>query len=215
MARASRKSPVGRPPYTPAQQEAIRERILAIARTLFAEEGFESVSMRRIAARVDCAPMTLYRYFANKRALLRHIWEDVFVDVFARCEEAVAGETDPTARLRAFAHAYLAYWFEQPDHYRLIFLNQDEVEPGGDRYYVESSAIVERFKSVERDFAAGIAAGVLRDADPELLAQEFLCALHGLALCVITIPEYPWRDRTQLAAGLVDTLLAGFARRAS
>lgn len=201
----------GRPPYTPEQEAAIRRRLVDIARALFTEEGFNSVSMRKIAARADCSPMALYRYFANKRALLRYIWEDIFVDVFEQCAKAVAGEETPGAQLRAFARVYLDYWFAHPDHYRVIFLNEDAVGGEGDQYYVFSSDILERLGLVRDLFASGIAAGDFAAGDAELFAQQFLCSLQGLAHCLITIPEYPWHARDALVTGTVDTLLRGFA----
>lgn len=203
---------VGRPAYSPAQQATIRHRLVAIARALFAEEGFQSVSMRKIAARAECSPMALYRYFANKRALLRYIWADIFAHVFERCDAAVAAEATPEARLRAFAEAYLDYWFTHPDSYRVIFLNEDAVGPEGDHYYVHSSDIRDRFAIVRRQIEAGMAAGAFAEADAELVAQQFLCALHGLAHCLITIPEYPWEARPTLVTGTINTLLRGIAR---
>lgn len=212
--RTSDRPKLGRPAHTPEQEDAIRRRLVDIARALFTEEGFANVSMRKIAARAGCSPMALYRYFANKRALLRFIWEDIFIDVFARCGAAVAGEETPADRLRAFARTYLDYWFQHPDHYRVIFLNEDAVGSEDDAYYVFSSGILNRFAIVRELIASGMAQGAFATADPELLAQQFLCALQGLAHNLITIPEYPWQDRDTLVRGTIETLLRGFAATA-
>ena len=210
MTQTQKQPTVGRPAYTQEQAEAIRGRLVDIARDLFSEEGFAHVSMRKIAARAGCSPMALYRYFANKRALLRYIWEDIFAHVFDQCTAAVVAAADPSARLRAFAHTYLAYWFEHPDHYRVIFLNEDAVGPEGDNYYVDSSSILDRFAIIRTEIEAGMAQGVFAAGDAEFLAQQFLCTLQGIAHSTITIPEYPWRDRTALVTGTVDSMLRGF-----
>jgi AcrR family transcriptional regulator len=55
----------GRRPGEPAT----RERIEAAARTLFAEEGFRSTSIRAIAARAEVDPALVLHYFGSKRAL--------------------------------------------------------------------------------------------------------------------------------------------------
>ena len=211
MTQAQKQPAVGRPAYTQEQAEAIRGRLVDIARNLFTEEGFVHVSMRKIAARAGCSPMALYRYFANKRALLRYIWEDIFAHVFDQCTAAVAVAADPPARLRAFAPTYLGYWFDHPDHNRVIFLNEDAVGPEGDNSYVDSSTTLDRFAIIRTEIEAGMAQGVFAAGDAELMAQQFLCVLQGIAHSTITIPEYPWHDRASLVGGTLDSLLRGFA----
>ena len=46
---------VGRPPRSAQQSAEVRARVIEVARSLFAAEGFEAVSMRRIAADAGCA----------------------------------------------------------------------------------------------------------------------------------------------------------------
>ena len=79
----------GRPRRSPEQVDAMRERIIATARGLFAAEGFQSVSMRKVAAEAGCSPMALYGYFRNKNELLRHVWEEFFDPLFASVAAAV------------------------------------------------------------------------------------------------------------------------------
>jgi len=219
MQQTNREPGPGRPPHSSEKQDLFRKKIEGIARDLFAEEGFESVSIRRIATRAGCAPMTLYRYFQNKRDLIRHIWEDIFIAVFQRCAEAMAGESQPAASLLAFARSYLAYWLENPSHYRVIFLNQDEIAASEgseqENYYVESSDIVARFSVLREHMEAGIGSGLFREQDPELMTQQFLCTLQGVAFCLIMIPEYRWRDSELLVSATIETLLTGFSMDAA
>jgi len=61
------------------QPEApVRERILAAARDLFLREGFEGVSVRRIAERAGCSPGMLYHFFTSKELLLARLVESTF-----------------------------------------------------------------------------------------------------------------------------------------
>ena len=48
------------------EKENIREEILDAARTLFVKEGYENVSIRKIAAKIEYAPGTIYLYFEDK-----------------------------------------------------------------------------------------------------------------------------------------------------
>ena len=86
---------MARPAYTDSQREAIRGQILVAARTLWSEEGFDGVSIRRIAERVESSPMRIYHYFENKQEILRHIWSDILDDVFDRIEARLEGVEAP------------------------------------------------------------------------------------------------------------------------
>ncbi|MFQ5418698.1 MAG: TetR/AcrR family transcriptional regulator, partial [Myxococcota bacterium] len=156
---------VGRPRRTPDETDAFRLRIIEAARELFVEQGFEAVSMRKVAARAGCGPMTIYQGFENKRALLRHIWGDIFEVVLRRCTEAVDEAEDPPAGLRALASCFIDYWLEQPDHYRVIYLNEDAVAEEKDSSFVESSRIVERFSLVQDLICRAMAEGHIRAGD--------------------------------------------------
>jgi AcrR family transcriptional regulator len=75
-------------PPSQGQAATWREEILPAAKRLFMEEGFERMTMRRIAAVVGTSSTALYVYFTNKGAILRAI-------ALPACREASrrAGET--------------------------------------------------------------------------------------------------------------------------
>ena len=51
------------------------------AEALFAAEGYDSVSMRKIAQRIGYTPMTIYLYFKDKAELLDCLCEEAFEDL--------------------------------------------------------------------------------------------------------------------------------------
>jgi len=56
------------------------EAIVAVARRLFIHEGYDGISMSRLAREADVAPNTLYWYFADKDALLLAVLDAVLAD---------------------------------------------------------------------------------------------------------------------------------------
>ncbi|HEY8369587.1 MAG TPA: helix-turn-helix domain-containing protein, partial [Thermodesulfobacteriota bacterium] len=52
------------------ERAATRAKILDAARELFVSEGYDAVTMRRIADRIEYTAAALYRHFPDKRALL-------------------------------------------------------------------------------------------------------------------------------------------------
>ncbi|MEU4202207.1 helix-turn-helix domain-containing protein [Streptomyces sp. NPDC045470] len=70
-----------------------RERILAVARTTFAEQGLD-VAMREIARRAEVGPATLYRHFPTKEALVTEAFREQMTACTAIVDEALA-DPDP------------------------------------------------------------------------------------------------------------------------
>jgi len=60
------------------EKEALRQDILDAARELFVEEGYDNVSMRRVAEKIEYSPTTIYLYFEDKASLLYAICEETF-----------------------------------------------------------------------------------------------------------------------------------------
>ena len=69
------------------QKAELRAELLAAAHALVQEEGYEGLSIRRLAKRVGYAPMSVYSYFADKQAILRALAEDAFAALARRAEK--------------------------------------------------------------------------------------------------------------------------------
>lgn len=65
--------------------------LLAVAREVFIEKGYEDVSMAEVASRAGVTGGNIYRYFSNRRELLLKVLEDWMEGVLADCEERLAG----------------------------------------------------------------------------------------------------------------------------
>jgi len=88
-----------------------RERILDAATRLFAEEGINATAVDRIIAEADVAPMTLYRHFGGKDALVAATVERWSGQWLGWLEgESARADDDAGARLEALWDA-LEKWF--------------------------------------------------------------------------------------------------------
>lgn len=116
-----------------------RDAIIGTASDLLREEGFESVSIRNIAARVGVTPMAFYRYFESKREVVQCIWERTFAELLNALVGRMAAGTTPAERLTAFLNAYIDYWQDDPEAARAIFF--------GDGVYKSALAVEVNFVS--------------------------------------------------------------------
>ena len=67
--------------------------------TTLAEEGFEAVTMRAIADRIEYTPTALYHHFPSKQALLNELCQSDFAGLASHMQGAAV--PDPIERLRA------------------------------------------------------------------------------------------------------------------
>lgn len=175
------------PNPAPTHSQVQRERILAAARELFASEGYEAVSMRKIARLIDQSPTTIYLYFRDKRELLTCIAEEFFAHLVAALQQEVAAATGASPRealergLRCYVRVALAY----PSHYRAGLLNP---MPSQDAEEVEQGAM----SRAAQGFLIGAVAQMLPPgtAPEQIAATANACwaALHGLVAMQIIAP---------------------------
>lgn len=194
--------PRGRPPHSSETVDAMRARIAAVAIRLFREEGYASVSMRRMAQEASCTPATLYAYFASKTDILRHIWAEVFAGLFADLGRQADGIDSPRERLAAVSRAYVRFWVDHPDTYRVVYMTEGVTQPEVGAFVDEAADRYALFFDAMRQAWATAAAN-----DVDERAQALLCGLHGVAHNLVTVSSYGWAPAERLVDTLVEALL--------
>ncbi len=177
----------------------MRTKIAGAARRLFQEEGYEAISMRRLAKEVGCTPMSIYTYFDSKIDILRALWADVFEDLFAKVSEAAPAITTPTHRIHVMCLAYVEFWLDQRSNYRMVFMSAG-IEQGEVSVFVEASPVAGHYAVF---FSALAAAADRPVSDIVGAAQTLICGMNGIAHSLITISGYPWEAPQKLVAHLV------------
>ena len=192
------------------QGQARRGEIIAAAKRLFVEEGFQHATMRRIAAEVGVSPTALYVYFADKEAILSAIADEMFAEMLVCIQEVQDFEQPPLERLRAGLRAYVRFGLSRPDEYRLTFQAMPEVvaQIGRPEQAERSFAVLEQ--SVEEMMAAGL----FRPGDPVLVGEAIWCALHGVVAVLLGCDTKIASDPDQLIDAVIDMAIAGHATAA-
>ncbi len=103
------------------QREEIRKMILEASMQLFVKEGFENVSIRKIADLIEYSPTTLYIYFKDKNEILFHLCEMGFEQMIASNLALVQIES-PIDRLYLLGENYINFGLENPEYYDLMFI---------------------------------------------------------------------------------------------
>ena len=191
-----------------------RQRIIDAARELFAKEGYEAVSMRRIADAIEYSPTAIYVHFRDKQDLLLQLCQSDFVTLADGVAD-LRQVTDPIERIRRMGHAYIRFGVTHPNHYRLMFMTRTEVPPDAmlndpNHGKVDRDSYALLRLSCQEAIEQGRIRPEYRDAD--LVAQIFWSAVHGVTSLHIVKSDNPWitwKGVEPLAATMVDAILRG------
>ncbi|HEY6251251.1 MAG TPA: TetR/AcrR family transcriptional regulator [Candidatus Angelobacter sp.] len=181
----------------------LRDVIRNTARELFAKEGYQSVSMRRIAAEIGCSPMAMYRHFADKDDLLLSICEETFDQMNRLLDKEHQKFLPPLETLRASVSTIMDFHVSHPNHFRVTYLTSLPSGPLRERKAVMARGTVDRLRNGIRECAEAKGIGI----DVETMTQMIRVAIHGFASIMInTHPVCPLGNPQQLKQQLVRTL---------
>jgi AcrR family transcriptional regulator len=162
------------------EKENLRRAILDAARDLFVSQGYEAVSMRKIAERIEYSPTAIYLYFKDKDAILGTLIDEGF-ELLCRAISQLDGVSDPVERLRRGGRGYIQFALENPHYYRLMFEMADSAPTPGTPGQKRESA-VRAFGFIRRCVSEGMAQGRFRtDREEIILSHTAWSHVHGAA----------------------------------
>jgi len=183
------------------EREEIRKKILDAARDLFTAEGYDRVTMRRIADAIEYSPTTIYLHFEDKDDLVRALCHADF----GRLLEAMRGAapaTDPVEEIRELGRAYASFALRFPNQYRFMFMTpvgKEEKPEGENPGELSFGRLLDAVKRAQ-------AGGRLRPIDPLTAAQVLWTTIHGAVATLITLPGAHW-PHGPAAPDLVDQVI--------
>jgi AcrR family transcriptional regulator len=195
------------------ERQAVRTKILDAARVLFAAEGYDAVTMRRIADAIEYSPTAIYLHFKDKERLILELCREDSM-ALAKVFHRIAREPDPVERLRAIGLSYVAFGLEHPNHYRLMFMTRHRLEADDLAELGHGNPEKDGYAFLIATLNDAIAGGRLKPGidDPQLVAQVFWAGVHGIVslhLAKAGDPWVAWRPVHDTAATLIEALLRG------
>ncbi|MGW3248273.1 TetR/AcrR family transcriptional regulator [Streptomyces sp. NPDC001070] len=182
------------------RERAVRERlIVATARELAEQQGWDAVTTRQLAERIEYSQPVLYSHFRGKREIIGAVALQGAAEMAAALRAAASAAADsPRTQVTALARTYLDFAEHNPAVYDamfqldggLAFANEDTPQPLKDAF----AALLETLSAVAGD-------GV----HPGLFTEVFWAALHGLAT-LTRAGRLPPEDAERRVDLLVDRL---------
>lgn len=160
-------------PRPQTREVPVREAAIAEAAILFGRVGYAAASMRDIAAAIGVSAPALYHHFASKADLYCAAHQRGMDEISAAVCRAVAEETEPWSRLRAFASTHCEALIGDPIHRALITpLTPDLPKEMRSRLITLRDAYEKRLADVVAEL------DLPEDVDPVLFRLHFLGALN-------------------------------------
>jgi AcrR family transcriptional regulator len=193
------------------QKAELRDLILSAAARIIADDGFDALTMRKIADAIEYSPATIYLHFASRDEIALELVRNGF-ELLVRHMAPAATAADPLARVIAIGRAYLDFAQTQPETYKLIFMEDERF----------ATPIMLALKADEANAGDGafdlllrtvqelIDRAIFRPLDAQTIASLLWSSLHGIAALKLSCPAYPFEgDVTGPGDLLMDILIRG------
>jgi AcrR family transcriptional regulator len=180
------------------EKQQVRKEILDAARELFIKEGYENVSMRKIAEKIEYSPTTIYIYFDDKAELVHNLSEEAFVKLVEMFETLGGDLSDPVAALKKCGRAYIEFGLKYPNDYKVTFMLNLRPDKAPEEYLREDSMGMRAYGYLRKIVEECVRQGKFPGADVETATQTLWMVVHGVTSLLITHPNFPWTDKERL-----------------
>ena len=200
------------------EKSETRDKILDAARELFITHGYEGVSMRKVAEKIEYSPTAIYLHFADKEDLFHQLCQEDFArlaSVFQR--SAMPG--DPIERIRQIGRVYVQFGLQFPNHYKLMFMTpHPEGEFDEADHEIRGNPESDAYALLRFTVQEAIAAEQFREnvANPDLISQTLWAAVHGvISLQIAKCNDsawVEWRPMEERTTVMLDAILRGLLK---
>jgi AcrR family transcriptional regulator len=176
-----------------------RQAIITAARQMAEAEGWDAVTIRRLADRIEYSQPVLYSHFPGKGGIIHAVAVEGFAELRVILHNARQAAGSPEAALGELAEAYVGFALEHPALYDAMFTLSTELPFGRPEAPGELRAAFAEFMETVMPLAG--------DRDPETLAEVAWSALHGIATLTRAGRLRP--DHQQARLAMLTSQLAG------
>lgn len=188
--------------------ESTRSRILGAAMRLFARKGYDGTTTRDLAAAAGVAEGTLFRHFANKKAILVEVatsgWVEILTDLLTELSEMGSYKAVAQVMRRRMLRMH-----ENHDLMRVCFMEAQFHPDLQERIQTE---VIEKMTDVaEAFFQTAMERGIYRPMDTKIVARVFLgmFAVAGFSQQTMVESQSSPQSLQAMAEGIADIFLNG------
>ena len=166
------------------QKEEIRKMILNASMKLFIDEGFEKVSIRKIANIIEYSPTTIYLYFKDKNEILFQLCEEGFIKLEALNKNLLEIK-NPLNRLHKMGENYVGFGLQHPEYYDLMFIQNAPMEKlaqMNDGKWIHGDRALELLRTIIKEC---MTKKIIKRGDVDSVTMAVWGMVHGLVSLTI------------------------------
>jgi AcrR family transcriptional regulator len=167
------------------QKLEVRKMILDASMKLFVDQGFDNVSMRKIADLIEYSPTTVYLYFKDKDEILFDLHAIGF-QMLSEMNQNLGDIKNPLLRLHKMGENYLNFGMDNPEYYDLMFVQPSPMKKLNEMEcsdWTNSDAAMVRLKET---IAECMEKGFIAKSEVDLVAITIWSMVHGLVSLAIS-----------------------------
>ncbi len=198
-----------------SEKQQLRQRILAATLDLLTQEGYEQVSIRKVASRIGYSPTTIYLYFKNKADLIQNVVDDGFFRFMLRLEAVnKGGSKSPLRQLIEGMRVYIGFALENTNWYRATFRSKLGRGNRDAQFLTEAATAEKGFGVMARTLEKAMAMGEIPRRSLYPAVQVVWATLHGVTCLLIDSPNAGEEEQRQVIDGYIELLVNGLQGRA-
>jgi AcrR family transcriptional regulator len=188
--------------------------ILAAAREIAEQEGFESISIRKIAQKIEYTPSIIYHYFSNKEDIIAQLLQNGYLRLTTSLASSTEVSEDPEERLSAMTRAYIETALNIPEEFIIVHVDSSPDVTKHTSFLFKGASEKRLAIHMIRESVIHMNPHWEWDEDEvELTAQSIAAATMGLALKLIVEKELEATQKEKLIAYFSDVVVVMMARR--
>lgn len=191
------------------ERETVARAILDAARDLFVTHGYQEVSIRKIAEKIEYSPAAIYGYFPSKDDIFFALAEEGFRLLFSYADvSASQTDGDPSDLIRRQFWRFYEFSKDHPEYFALMFLDRTvpRISQNWDRFALVSEKKQDMLVGIQRAIDAGaFPAGTQAHA----VFHIILAAIHGVASMRLCDRMAHGEDADALARATLSTVICG------
>lgn len=189
-------------------REAVRRSILDAARELFVTEGYQNVSIRKIAERIEYSPAALYSYFPSKDDIFFALAEEGFNKLYESARVEALDGLPPLECIRRIFWGFYRFGVDHPEYFALMFV--DRTVPRVSREYERFSDAKQMKAKLTAYVQRAIDEGTFpKDVTPSVAFRVLTTGILGVVVLRISDRLAPEENADDLARDVLNVTIAG------
>jgi AcrR family transcriptional regulator len=192
------------------QKNLLRQEILDAARDILVREGYDGLSMRKVAERIDYSPTAIYLHFKDRDDLVFCVCEQLMGGLVKELQQVADRHADPLVALKKGLRRYVEFGLKHPQHYQATFGIPHGHDPEKDARYQEPGTMaMQAFGFLPRLVGECVKQKKLAKVNVHDTSCALWAGVHGLTSLFIVMPNFQWGDRERVLDQLITMLVDG------